>query len=90
MRCWLPGVDLGGRAAAMNSHTVAAELAPKWAKQGVLFGGLSKLVREHGDLLRPFFERRVVDPYKDKFSALNAAWLVGRHAAVRAEERASR
>jgi len=71
------GVDLGGRAAAMNSHTVAAELAPKWARQGVLFGGLSKLVREHGDLLRPFFERRVVDPYKDKFSALNAAGWSG-------------
>ncbi len=42
-----------------------------------MFGGLSRLVGEHGDLLRPFFERHVVDPYKDKFSALNAACWSG-------------
>ncbi len=71
------GVELGGRAVAMNSHAVAAQLDPKWAKQGVLFGGLSRLATEHGDLLRPFFERHVVDPYKDKFSALNAACWSG-------------
>src|SRR5262245_29570043 len=50
------GVDLGGRAVAMNSHSVLSELAPKWEKQGVLYGGLSRLVAEHGDLLKPFFE----------------------------------
>ena len=62
----------------MNSHSVRSELSPALAKQGVLFGGLSRLVAEHGDLLRPFFERRVVDPFKDKFSALNsAAWSGG-------------
>jgi Fe-S cluster assembly protein SufD len=71
------GVDLCGRAVAMNSHAVAAELAPKWAKQGVLFGSLSRLIHEHSDVLRPYFERRVVDPYKDKFSALNAACWSG-------------
>lgn len=71
------GVELGGRAVAMNSHAVTAELVPKWAKQGVLFGGLSRLASEHGDLLQPFFERRVIDPYKDKFSALNAACWSG-------------
>ena len=72
------GVELGGQAVAMNSHSVMAELSPALAKQGVLFGGLSRMVAEHGDLLRPFFERRVVDPFKDKFSALNsAAWSGG-------------
>ncbi len=71
------GVDLGGRAVAMNSHAISAELAPEWARQGVLFGGLSRLVSEHSDLLRPFLERRVVDPYADKFSALNAACWSG-------------
>jgi Fe-S cluster assembly protein SufD len=71
------GIDLGGSAVAMNSHVVRGELAPKWTKQGVLFGSLSRLISEHGDLLRPFFERRVVDPYKDKFSALNAACWSG-------------
>jgi Fe-S cluster assembly protein SufD len=72
------GVELGGRTAAMNSHSVVGELDSKWAKQGVLFGGLSRMVAEHGELLKPFFERRVVDPFKDKFSALNAAvWSGG-------------
>lgn len=71
------GVDLAGHAVAMNSHSVASELAPRWARQGVLFGSLAKLVREHGELLRPFFERHVVDPFKDKFSALNAACWSG-------------
>lgn len=72
------GVDLGGRVAATDSHPVAADLAEKWTKQGVLFGSLDSLVVEHGELLRPFFERRVVDPNKDKFSALHAAvWCGG-------------
>jgi Fe-S cluster assembly protein SufD len=71
------GVELGGRAVSMNSHGVIAELQPKLAGQGVLFGSLARLVREHSELLRPFFERRVVDPKKDKFSALNAACWSG-------------
>jgi Fe-S cluster assembly protein SufD len=71
------GVELGGRTVSVDSHLVTGELAPKWVKQGVLFGSLGRLVAEHGDLLRPFFERRVVDPYKDRFSALNAACWSG-------------
>jgi Fe-S cluster assembly protein SufD len=71
------GVELGGRAVSMNSHSIAAELDTSLAAKGVLFGSLAKLIREHGDLLRPFFERRVVDPFKDKFSALNAACWSG-------------
>lgn len=71
------GVDLGGRAATMDSHAVSGELAAKWAAKGVLFGSLDALVAEHGDLLRPYFERRVVDPHKDKFSALHAACWSG-------------
>ncbi len=71
------GVNLGGRAVVMNSHALSAKLEPSLAKQGVLFGSLQHLVKEHGDLLRPFFERRVVDPHKDKFAALNAACWSG-------------
>src|SRR6478752_3600043 len=67
------GVELGGRAVSMNSHGVVAELDKKLASQGVLFGNLAKLVREHSEQLRPFFERRVVNPHQDKFAALNAA-----------------
>jgi Fe-S cluster assembly protein SufD len=75
-RSWA-GVDLGGRAVAMNSHAVRAELSSELSKQGVLFGSLGRLVKEHGDLLRPYFERQVVDPHKDKFAALNAACWSG-------------
>jgi Fe-S cluster assembly protein SufD len=71
------GVELGGRAVSMNSHGVAEELDPKLAEKGVLFGNLARLVREHSEQLRPFFERRVVNPLQDKFSALNAACWSG-------------
>ena len=71
------GVELGGRMTCLDSHAVSGELAAKWAAQGVLFGSLDTLVAEHGDLLRPYFERRVVDPNKDKFSALQAACWCG-------------
>ncbi len=71
------GVELGGRAVSMNSHGVAAELDPSLAAKGVLFGNLAQLVREHSEQLRPFFERRVVNPNLDKFSSLNAACWSG-------------
>jgi Fe-S cluster assembly protein SufD len=80
------GVELGGQLATLNSRPadfgelsrVKADLDPKWKKSGVLFGSLDELVSDHGDLLKPYFERRVVDPCKDKFSALHAAvWSGG-------------
>ena len=72
------GVELGGHVTTIDSRPLDAELASKWAQQGVLFGSLDSLVAEHGDLLRPYFERRVVNPNQDKFSALHtAAWSGG-------------
>jgi Fe-S cluster assembly protein SufD len=71
------GVGLGGRDATLDSRSAVGELSAKWAKAGVLFGSLDALVAEHGDLLRPYFERQVVDPNKDKFSALQAACWSG-------------
>jgi len=71
------GVDLAGHAVSVDSRSIDESLSEKWARQGVLFGSLDTLVAEHGDLLRPYFERRVVDPYKDKFSALHAALWCG-------------
>jgi Fe-S cluster assembly protein SufD len=71
------GVELGGRTVSVDSRSVLSELSPELGKKGVLFGSLGQLVSEHGDLLRPFFERQVVDPFKDKFSALNAACWSG-------------
>jgi Fe-S cluster assembly protein SufD len=71
------GVDLAGRAVSIDSQPVETELTSKLKEQGVLFGSLDALVDEHGELLRPYFERHVVDPFKDKFSALHAAFWCG-------------
>jgi Fe-S cluster assembly protein SufD len=71
------GVALGGSAATIDSLHASSQLNDRWAKKGVLFGSLPAMVAEHGDLLRPFFERRLVNPAKDKFSALNAAAWAG-------------
>jgi len=71
------GVELGGRSVSVDSRSVEIELADKWASKGVLFGSLGKMLAEHGDLLRPYFERHLVKPDYDKFSALNAACWSG-------------
>jgi Fe-S cluster assembly protein SufD len=72
------GVALGGSTVTSDSVVVGAQLAEKWAAKGVLFGDLATMVAEHGDLLKPYFERRVVDANRDKFAALNvAAWAGG-------------
>jgi Fe-S cluster assembly protein SufD len=71
------GVQLAGSTATFDSAPATTTLAEKWAAKGVLFGSLPAMLNEHGDLLRPFFERRLVNPAKDKFSALNAAAWAG-------------
>ena len=72
------GVELGGQSVSVDSISSSSQITEKWAKKGVLFGSLEKLVAEHGDLLRPYIERKLVDPHFDKFSALNAAlWSTG-------------
>ena len=80
-----------GRAtlSASNSPAWRRSLIPKLAEQGVLFGSLARLVREHGDLLRPFFERHVVDPHQDKFCCAERGLLVGRDTVVCAQEGAA-
>jgi Fe-S cluster assembly protein SufD len=72
-----PGIVLGGQTATLDSAATESTLSDKWAAKGVLFGGVETLLAEHGNVLRPFLERRVVDPLRDKFSALNAACWAG-------------
>ncbi|MCH2597127.1 MAG: Fe-S cluster assembly protein SufD [Pirellulales bacterium] len=71
------GVQLGGQSISVNSQSKEGGLAEKWSKQGVLFGSLDQLVSEHGDQIRPYFERQLVQVGTDKFSALNAACWSG-------------
>ena len=71
------GVELAGRSVSVDSRSQENELSEAWAKKGVLFGSLDALIAEHGDLLRPYIERQLIDPNRDKFSALNAALWSG-------------
>lgn len=71
------GVELGGNSVSVDSIPASGQLSDKWSQKGVLFGSLDKLIVEHGDQLRPYFERKLVNPDYDKFSALNAALWSG-------------
>jgi Fe-S cluster assembly protein SufD len=71
------GVELAGRTTSVDSQPVTSELDPDWQKKGVLFGSLDAMLAEHGDRLRPYLERQVVDPGQDKFAALHAACWSG-------------
>ena len=71
------GIELGGQSTTFDSLSTESEIEDTWASQGVLFGSLDKMVAEHGDRLKPYFQRQLVDPLKDKFSALNAACWSG-------------
>ncbi len=71
------GVDLAGRTATLDSHSLYAELDPRLVKQGVLFGSLDDLAIEREDVVRPNLLTRAVDPVGDKFAALHAAFWSG-------------
>lgn len=71
------GVALSGQNVSVNSRSVQSRLENDWAKRGVLFGSLERLVAEHGELLRPYFERQLIDAERDKFASLGAAFWTG-------------
>ena len=60
---------------AFDGRPVAAQLDPKWAQRGVLFGSLDALVSEHGDLIRKHLFR-AMNPHSDKFCSLQCSMLV--------------
>ena len=72
------GVELGGLSTTWNSRPAGSRLDPQYAEQGVLFGSLDTSLAEHGDLLRPYFQR-ALDPRYDRFAALHAACWSGGH-----------
>ncbi|HEY5316128.1 MAG TPA: Fe-S cluster assembly protein SufD [Pirellulales bacterium] len=71
------GVELAGRLASLNSHTISSELDDAWSRRGVVFGSLEAAATTHSELLRRNLFR-AVDPTVDKFAALHAAvWSGG-------------
>ncbi len=73
------GVALAGASVSLNSWPSSSRLDRRWAEQGVLLGSLDQLVVEHGERLRPFLQRRIVNPYYDKFACLHTACWSGGH-----------
>lgn len=71
------GVQLAGRTAALNSQSLVSELDPALAAKGVLFGDAEQVLREHGDLLRPYFGGPAFSMEHDRFSALHGAFWCG-------------
>lgn len=70
------GVELAGSTVSHDGRPVSAQLDPKWAQRGVLFGSLDALVCEHGDLIRKHLFR-AMNPHSDKFAALHASCWTG-------------
>ena len=67
------GVDLAGSVSSLDSQAGnAAELAAEYREKGVIFGTISDLIAEHGDLIKKYLFQ-AVDYKTDRFAALHAA-----------------
>ncbi len=72
------GVELAGSASACDGAPAsAATLDPALAAKGVIFGNLSLLLEQHGDLIQKHLFQ-IVDGTVDRFAALHqATWTSG-------------
>jgi Fe-S cluster assembly protein SufD len=66
-----------GSVAHVNGRATRAELDEKLARQGVLFGDLAALARDHRDIFERQLMTRAVRPESDRFSAWHAAFWTG-------------
>ena len=73
------GVELAGQSISVNSQSALCTQSDSLASQGVLFGSLSELLQEHGELVRELLSRRPLDAGSDRFAALNDACWSGGH-----------
>ncbi len=72
------GVDLAGQTQAADGAGRQFHLDEEYARQGVLFGSLEKLVQQHGELIQRHLMQRAFRPNLDRFAALHAAfWSSG-------------
>lgn len=66
-----------GQVAHVDGCCTAAKADSKLSDRGVLYGDLTALVREHGEVLKPHLFSRAVRPDTDRFSAWHAAFWTG-------------
>jgi Fe-S cluster assembly protein SufD len=69
--------EFAGIVTHIDAGCTRATLDEKWSKKGVLFGNLSDLVRDHGEVLRPHLMTSAVKPNADRFAAWHAAFWTG-------------
>ena len=78
---WQPASDImatrAGVLVGRDSTPIHREVAPELAVKGVIFTDMDSAVRDHGDLVRPYFMQEAVKPGFSKFSALNGALWSG-------------
>ncbi len=71
------GITPAGKLQTLDGQVVHEFFDQKWRDKGVLFGDLSRLAKEHPDVVRQYLYS-VVDPEQDRFAALHAAiWSGG-------------
>lgn len=66
-----------GAISHVDGRLLSSRLDPAVAKQGVLFGSLPDLLRDHRQTLEPYFMTKAVLPETDRFSAWHAAFWTG-------------
>ncbi len=66
-----------GAVAHVDGTSTTTRVSDELVAQGVLFGDLSELVRDHREILEPHLMSGAVHPDTDRFAALHAAFWTG-------------
>lgn len=66
-----------GSVVQVDGSCRSSQLDESLTKQGVLFGDLADLVRDHRDVIEPHLMTRAVQANRDRFSAMHAAFWTG-------------
>jgi Fe-S cluster assembly protein SufD len=69
--------QFAGAISHINGSATQVKLDEKLARQGVLFGDLNTLLREHREIIEPHFLKRAVRPERDRFTAWHSAFWTG-------------
>ncbi len=73
------GVELAGCVRSCNGFTFEQKLEPHWQERGVVFRSIEKLDDALWELARRYLTRPLIDPFYDRFAALQSAfWSGGR------------
>lgn len=69
--------EFGGAVIHLDGHCLRQSISDALVEKGVIFGDLSTVIREHGNVLQPHFATNAVKPDADRFSAWHAAFWTG-------------